>query len=74
MIGAIVEFADLQLLCRKGDALPARTTVMRWLGRQGIAYRLDLRQRPFTTVDAINAAMGIGVQFEDKTPQLMDLI
>ena len=74
MIGTIVEFTDLQRLCRPGDTLPSRATVCAWLKQRGIPYLLDLHNGPFTTLEAINAAMGVrggGTQYRDRPEDLI---
>jgi hypothetical protein len=57
----IVTFRDLQQLCRPGQDAPrpSRATVERWARRQGIRYLYDGQGGIFTTLLAINAAMGL---------------
>ena len=58
----IVTFRDLQQLCRPGKnwPRPSLATVEQWARRQGIRYLYDARGGIFTTLLAINAAMGLG--------------
>lgn len=62
MIGPILQFHDLQRLCRPDpEARPPRlATVVRWAGQQGIPFKYDGNGGIFTTVDAVNAALGLG--------------
>lgn len=61
MIGNVLQFEDLQRLCRPAtDApLPKLATVERWAKAQGIRYRYDGQGGIWTTVDALNAALGL---------------
>ena len=56
MIGPILQFQDLQRLCRPDpDAAPPRlATVVRWAEQQGIPFKYDGNGGIFTTVDALN--------------------
>lgn len=59
MSPALVDFDDLRKISRLGPrATLAR--VERWAANQGIRYRYDGRGGIWTTVDALNAAVGIG--------------
>ena len=58
MIGAIIEFDDLRKISRLGERAQL-TTVERWAQRAGICYRYDGRGGIWTTLDAINAALGV---------------
>lgn len=62
MIGPILQFQDLQRLCRPDpDAAPPRlATVVRWAEQQGIPFKYDGNGGIFTTVDALNQALGLG--------------
>jgi len=68
VIGPILQFQDLQRLCRPDPhAPPPRlATVVRWADRQGIPFKYDGDGGIFTTVDAVNAALGLG---EPTSPQ-----
>lgn len=61
MIGSILQFQDLQRLCRPapGASLPKLATVERWARDQGIRYRYDGQGGIWTTLEALNAALGI---------------
>jgi hypothetical protein len=58
MIGALIEFDDLRRLSRLGDNAQ-RATVERWARRAGIRYQYDGRGGIWTTLDAMNAALGM---------------
>ncbi|MFY0183220.1 hypothetical protein PV767_03960 [Stenotrophomonas rhizophila] len=58
MIGPILQFEDLQQLCKPG-ANPRLATVESWAKREGIAYRYDGKGGIWTTQDALNTALGI---------------
>jgi hypothetical protein len=58
MIDTILQFSDLQELCRPGEK-PRLSTVERWAASQGIRYRYDGKGGIWTTVDALNAALGL---------------
>jgi hypothetical protein len=61
VIGPILQFQDLQLLCRPDPAAPPPrlATVVRWATDQGIAFKYDGKGGIFTTVDALNVALGV---------------
>ena len=61
---AIVPFADLQELCRPGEK-PRRATVEAWARDQGIALKLDGRGGVWTTIDAVNIALGVRAANDD---------
>lgn len=58
MIGPVLQFADLQELCRPGER-PRLATVEAWARSQGIPYRYDGKGGIWTTVDALNHAIGL---------------
>ena len=58
MIGAVLQFHDLQDLCQPGKR-PRRSTVEQWAKRQGVRYSYDADGGIWTTVDALNAAIGL---------------
>lgn len=62
MIGPVLQFQDLQRLCRPDpDAAPPRlATVVKWATDQGIPFKYDGNGGIFTTVDALNQALGLG--------------
>ncbi|WP_164147389.1 hypothetical protein [Stenotrophomonas maltophilia] len=55
----ILHFSDLQRICAPDGPPPTPTTVERWADAQGILYKYDRRGRIWTTVEAINAALGL---------------
>ena len=67
MIGPILQFEDLQELCQPG-AHPRLATVERWARAQGVRYRYDGKGGIWTTVDALNAALGVVAANEDAYP------
>jgi hypothetical protein len=58
MLGPILQFEDLQELCRPGEH-PRLATVEKWAKAQGLRYRYDGKGGIWTTVDALNAALGV---------------
>lgn len=69
MIGDILEFSDLQRLCRPRatDSPPKRATVEAWALKQGIAFKYDGHGGIWTTKEAINAALGLNAANDDGT-------
>ncbi|MDV2452681.1 hypothetical protein [Xanthomonas hortorum] len=59
MTGRILHFADLQRICSPDGPAPRLMVVCRWADREGIRYRYDRKGRIWTTIDAVNAALGI---------------
>jgi hypothetical protein len=53
MSGVRVSFEELQLISR----LKRPASVVRWLLQEGIAYSLDARSLPWTTVPAIDRCL-----------------
>ncbi len=73
MIGAnILQHEDLKLLCRPDGPPPKAATLLRWAECQGIRYKLDGHGGIWTTVDALNAALGL--EPVDNAPRFEDLI
>ncbi|WP_275548341.1 hypothetical protein [Xanthomonas arboricola] len=58
MIGSILQFSDLQEVCRPGEK-PRLATVEAWARCQGIRYQYDSRGGIWTTIDALNHALGL---------------
>lgn len=58
MIGPILSFDDLRSISRLGETAKL-ATVERWAKRAGIKYQYDGRGGIWTTVDAMNAAVGL---------------
>lgn len=59
MRGPILQFQDLQEICKPGER-PTVATVEKWAQDQGIRYRYDRKGGIWTTLDAVNAALGCG--------------
>jgi len=55
----IVRFNTLQELCTPYGPPPRAATVRRWAERQGIRYKYDRHGGIWTTLDALNAALGL---------------
>lgn len=58
MRDVVFQFEDLQEICRPGER-PRLATVERWARDQGIRYRYDAKGGIWTTLDALNEALGI---------------
>lgn len=58
MIGSILQYQDLQQLCQPGKR-PRLATVEAWARRQGIRFQYDGLGGIWTTLDALNAALGV---------------
>ncbi|MEB2187691.1 hypothetical protein VDS18_17620 [Xanthomonas campestris pv. campestris] len=58
MIGSVLQFEDMQSLCRPGER-PRLATVEQWARRCGIRYHYDGKGGIWTTTDALNAAIGL---------------
>ena len=56
----VLVYADLQELCRPGEK-PRLVTVERWARKQGIRYLYDAKGGIWTTLDALNVALGISI-------------
>lgn len=59
MIGEILQFRDLQELCRPGKR-PRLATVERWARDRGICFQYDASGGIWTTTAALNLGLGIG--------------
>lgn len=67
MIGErILQFADLQELCSPGEK-PRLSTVVRWADEAGIRYKYDGKGGIWTTLSALEAALGMAAA-NDSTP------
>ncbi len=71
MIGPVLQFEDLQNLCKPGER-PQLATVERWARTQGVRYKYDGKGGIWTTVDALNAAMGLTAA-NDSTLRVEDV-
>lgn len=58
MIGPVLQFRDLQDLCKPGEH-PRLATVERWARKIGLHYTYDAEGGIITTVDALNLAIGL---------------
>lgn len=65
MIGALIEYDDLRKLSRLGEHAQL-ATVERWAKRAGIRYQYDGRGGIWTTLDAMNAAVGMVQEHEPE--------
>lgn len=59
MSSPVITFEDLRRLCAPIGPAPRASTVVRWAREQGILYRYDGRGGIWTTLDALNAAVGL---------------
>lgn len=66
MIGPVLQFEDLQQLCKPGEH-PRLATVEAWARKIGLRYTYDGKGGLLTTVDAFNAAIGINAAANDPT-------
>ncbi|MFK3649318.1 hypothetical protein ACI2IY_12920 [Lysobacter enzymogenes] len=73
MSDGIVPFERLQRLCAPEGPLPRASTVRRWADQNGIRYKPDRNNGIWTTVDALNAALGLAAA-ADTRPKMEDLI
>lgn len=71
MIGSILQFEDLQQLCCPGRR-PRLATVESWARRQGIRFQYDGRGGIWTTLDALNTALGIRPPANESNNYLAD--
>lgn len=66
MIGSILQFEDLQELCKPGEK-PRLATVEAWARKQGVRFGYDGRGGIWTTVEALNAALGFRPANDDSS-------
>jgi hypothetical protein len=69
----VLTFEDLRKLCAPNGPSPRLSTVERWAQSQGIRYKCDGQGGIWTTIDALNAALGLHAAREDEQ-YLIDLI
>ncbi|AKC81134.1 hypothetical protein XB05_22100 [Xanthomonas arboricola] len=69
----VITFEDLRRLCAPFGPAPRASTVVRWARDQGIRYKYDGRGGIWTTVDALNAALGLHTA-QGETTNTMELI
>lgn len=72
-VGRVLDFTELQRICTPVGPLPRVATVRRWADRQGIRYKADGRGGIWTTLEALNTALGLGGEESQQAP-LEDLI
>lgn len=58
MIGEVLQYQDLQELCRPGKR-PRLATVERWARDRGIRVQYDGKGGIWTTITALNEALGL---------------
>lgn len=73
MITQVLTFEDLRNLCAPNGPSPRLSTVERWARSQGIRYKYDSQGGIWTTIDALNAALGLQPAIDDEQC-LIDLI
>jgi hypothetical protein len=73
MIGPVLQFGDLQDLCKPGEH-PRLATVEAWAIKQGIRYRYDGNGGIWTTLDALNAAIGLQAANDSGTYNPEELV
>lgn len=61
MIGPVLNFDDLRRISRLGDKAKI-SSVERWARRIGLRYNYDARGGIWTTVAAMDAAVGVTVE------------
>ncbi len=61
MIGEVLQFRDLQELCRPGKR-PRLATVERWAKERHIRVQYDGEGGVWTTTSALNHALGLEIQ------------
>jgi len=71
VIGHVLQFEDLQELCKPGER-PRLSTVETWARSQGIRYRYDGKGGIWTTANALDVALGIGPAANDDAPLRAD--
>lgn len=63
--GGILTFQMLQRIVRPAGGLPRTATVVRWAKKNHVRVLEDGAGGVFTTVDAINAALGLAPGLQD---------
>ena len=64
VIGPVLQFEDLQELCKPGEH-PRLATVEAWARKIGLRYTYDAKGGLLSTVDAVNAALGLTAAAND---------
>lgn len=66
MIGSILQFKDLQKLCKPdAEPPPRRAAVEAWAKKIGLLYTYDARGGIMSTIDAVNKAIGLKAAAND---------
>lgn len=73
MIGPVLQFQDLQDLCKPGER-PRLATVEAWCRKEGIPFRYDGSGGIWTTVAALNATLGVAAANDGNRPYDADII
>jgi len=73
LIGEVLQFHDLQELCRPGKR-PRLSTVERWAKDRGIRVQYDGKGGIWTTMTALNEALGIRDTASNNDTYSTDLI
>ena len=60
-MNSLVDFEQLQRLCRPAGPRPTARTVRRWASQHGIAYAPDGSGGIWTTTAALNRVLGIRI-------------
>lgn len=66
MIGPVLQFKDLQQICKPGER-PLISTVEAWAVKNRIPYRYDAKGGIWTTVAALNSALGLSSAANDPS-------
>jgi len=69
----ILSFTDLQQKFANGGKPPNSAKVRNILRRNNVPYMEDLRGRPMTTLDAVNASMGLPVGKVEVIPDRREI-
>ena len=73
MIGPVLQFEDLQELCKPGER-PRLATVEAWARNQGVRFKYDGRGGIWTTLDALNKALGVAAANDESRYNPEDLV
>lgn len=73
MIGSILQFQDLQELCKPGKR-PRLATVERWAKQRGIRVQYDGQGGIWTTTTALDEALGINGSPSNSDTYSLDLL
>ena len=75
MIGNVLQFQDLQALCRpKATNPPRRATVEAWARKIGLRYTYDGKGGIISTLEAVNAAIGVTASNDDGKYRPEDIV